>query len=45
MLDSFEENEFKYTPEPGLPDVTGYSRQSAPLSPAVSNTTRSIVAG
>lgn len=43
--DVFEEREDKYSPEPAYePDVTAFAQHSRPLSPARSNTTRSIVA-
>jgi hypothetical protein len=44
-VDVFEEREVKYSPEPVHdPDVTAFVQYSRPLSPALSNTTRSIVA-
>ena len=44
-VDVFEEREVKYSPEPAHdPDVTVFAQHSRPLSPARSNTTRSIVA-
>jgi len=44
-FDVFEEREVTYSPEPAHdPDVTAFAQYSRPLSPARSNTTRSIVA-